>query len=339
MAPGARLIWVRTCERTGDAGLTCGRCGVSRPTLRTRRRRRQAEGEAGLVDRSRRRRLNSRRRRAPAPLEQLIVKLRKGRKPGVGRLRIERQRLHGVRLAIDTIHKALCRRGLNRLKRPRLIRKRWKRRARPAPGDRARTDVGEIGPGLRQYAAIDDRSRYQAVGLVPNRSAMSTLAFLDQVVEETPGSIQRIQTDRGRELFACKAQDKLRAWSITFRPIRPRSPHLNGKVERVRRTALEEFRPTVDLEDPALEAKLAERRRFHNREGPHDSLGGGAPIHRRSDPPALRSTGSAIASARRLSGRRSQTPATRTANSSRHEISGAPPTADKSETMSADHAD
>ena len=30
----ARLTWVQMYERTGDAGLTCRRCGISRPTLR-----------------------------------------------------------------------------------------------------------------------------------------------------------------------------------------------------------------------------------------------------------------------------------------------------------------
>ena len=166
--------------------------------------------------------------------------------------RLQLIRLHGLRLSIDTIHKVLCRHGLNRLKRPRLVRKGRKRYARPIPGDRVQMDVCKIGPRLYQYTAIDDCSRYQVVGLFPSRSAKSTLAFLDQLVEEIPVSIQRIQTDRGQEFFAYKVQDKLRSWSIKFRPIRPRSPHLNGKVERVQKTALEEFWPTVDLDDPDL---------------------------------------------------------------------------------------
>ena len=33
MTPSARLTSVRMYEQTGDAGLTCRRCGVSRPTL------------------------------------------------------------------------------------------------------------------------------------------------------------------------------------------------------------------------------------------------------------------------------------------------------------------
>ncbi len=267
---------------TGFVGQDPRQCGVSRPTLRKWWRRYRAAGTAGLADRSRRP-LNSPGRRVLAPLEQLIIKLRKGRKLGIKRLRNELQRLHGIRLAIDTIHKVLCRHGLNRLKRPRLIRKRWKRYSRPVPGDRVQMDVCKIAPRLYQYTAIDDCSRYQVVGLFPNKSAASTLAFLEQVVEEMPVSIQRIQTDRGQEFFAYKVQDQLRQWSIRFRPIRPRSPHLNGKVERVQRTALEEFWPTVDLKDPALETKLAEWQHFYNWERPHDSLGGGVSIDRLCD--------------------------------------------------------
>ena len=42
-------------------------------------------------------------------------------------------------------------------------------------------------------------------------------------------------------------------WGIKFRPIRPRSPHLNGKVERVQRTDLEEFYSTVSIKQPDLD--------------------------------------------------------------------------------------
>lgn len=122
MHPAARLTWVRIDEQTGDAGLTCRRCGVSRPTLRKWWRRFQAEGVAGLHDRSRRPH-NSPRRKAHEAEERKIVELRRKRKLGVKRLRNELIRLFNLRLAIDTIRKVLCRHGLNRLKRPRLIRK------------------------------------------------------------------------------------------------------------------------------------------------------------------------------------------------------------------------
>jgi transposase InsO family protein len=70
--------------------------------------------------------------------------------------------------------------------------------------------------------------------------------FLDQLLEEMPFSIQRIQTDRGTEFFAEAVQRRLMSETIRFRPTPPRSPHLNGKVERAQRTTLEEFWAAAD---------------------------------------------------------------------------------------------
>jgi transposase InsO family protein len=64
-----------------------------------------------------------------------------------------------------------------------------------------------------------------------------------------PFPIQRIQTDRGTEFFAIKVQKYLLRQSIKFRPIKPGSPHLNGKVERSQKTDLSEFYPTIDFTD------------------------------------------------------------------------------------------
>jgi transposase InsO family protein len=114
-------------------------------------------------------------------------------------------------------------------------------------------DVCKIGPGCYQYTAVDDCSRYIVVGLFHRRTAVNTLSFLDKTVDEMPFAIQRIQTDRGREFFADKVQKRLLSWAIKFRLIKPRSPQLNGKVERAQRTALEEFWSSVELGTPDLE--------------------------------------------------------------------------------------
>lgn len=87
-----------------------------------------------------------------------------------------------------------------------------------------------------------------------------------------------MQTDRGREFFAIAVQRWLRDQVIKFRPIRPRSPHLNGKVERSQRTDLEKFWPTVDLDAADLENQLSEWRHYYNWERPHGSLNGNSPI-------------------------------------------------------------
>ena len=104
--------------------------------------------------------------------------------------------------------------------------------------------------------AIDDYTRIRFLALFNRRTAENSIAFLEKVIEEIPFPVQRVQTDLGREFFAYKFQEKLREYCIKFRPNKPRSPHLNGKVERPQRTDLEEFYPTVDLNDPDLAHKL-----------------------------------------------------------------------------------
>jgi transposase-like protein len=49
-----RLKWIRMYEASGNAGLVCRRCGISRPTLRKWWRRFEAQGTLGLESQSRR---------------------------------------------------------------------------------------------------------------------------------------------------------------------------------------------------------------------------------------------------------------------------------------------
>ncbi len=65
---------------------------------------------------------------------------------------------------------------------------------------------------------------------------MSAAFLHEHVLKEFPFPIQRIQTgitddslDRGGEFFGMEFQLALMQERIKFRPIRPYSPHLNGK--------------------------------------------------------------------------------------------------------------
>ena len=274
-----RLGWIKLYEQLGNAGIVCRRCVISRPTLRKWWHRYQAEGEAGLETRSHRPH-RSPGRKVFADEEALILRLRRERKLGIKMLRNELARRHGLKLALDTIHKVLVRHGENQLKRLRLKRKGTSRYGRPVPGDRVQMDTCRIRPGHCQHTAIDDCSRWQVLGLYPRRTAANTRDFLKHVLEEMPFPVQRVQTDRGGEFFACEVQHDLRQQHVKFRPNRPRAPHLNGKVERVQRTALEEFWPTVDPKDPDLAAQLEAWRTSYNHDRPHSSLGGGTPAER-----------------------------------------------------------
>jgi len=60
--------------------------------------------------------------------------------------------------------------------------------------------------------------------------------------------------------------------------IRPRSPHLNGKVERSHATDQEEFYQLIEYTDDIdIEEKLQEWEMFYNCQRPHAALGGQTP--------------------------------------------------------------
>ena len=165
-----------------------------------------------------------------------------------------------------------------------LLKRYWKksqypiRYAKEIPGERVQVDVCKIDNGIYQYTAVDDCSRFRVMYTYKRRTAKNSIDFLDRIIEQMPFPIQRIQTDRGREFFAYEFQEKLQEYGIKFRPIKPRSPHLNGKVERSHQTDLREFYVTADLKDKNLNDRLEEWQFHYNWYRPHSSLGNKPPI-------------------------------------------------------------
>ena len=272
-----RLKWVRLYEQTKNAGLVCLRCGISRPTLRKWFSGYSEEGLEGLRSTSRRP-ISSPLRKVFLQQELWILDLRCKRRLGARRIQNELKRNYGLALALATIHRTLARFKVEPL--PKRRKNHYKRYERPIPGDRVQMDTCKVASGLYQFTAIDDCTRYKVLGLYPRRTAKNTLKFLEKVIEETPFPIQRIQTDRGTEFFAYKVQECLMNWGIKFRPVKPGSPHLNGKVERSQRTDLEEFYATVSLDSPDLHDQLQEWQHFYNWHRPHGALHGKSPMER-----------------------------------------------------------
>lgn len=220
------------------------------------------------------------RKKVDSHLEKVILKLRNERNLGARRLQNELIRLHSTRLSLATIHKVLKRKKAPNLRRKILGRKVVHRYQKNVPGERVQMDVCKIAPSIYQYTAIDDCTRYKVLGIYKRRTAANTLKFLEKAVEEMPFAIQRIQTDRGREFFAYKVQETLMSWGIKFRPIKPRSPHLNGKVERAQQTDLMEFYSLIDLDAPDLKEQLQQWQHDYNWHRPHGALGGKTPMDR-----------------------------------------------------------
>jgi hypothetical protein len=63
-------------------------------------------------------------------------------------------------------------------------------------------------------------------------------------------------------------------------PTPPRSPHLNGKIERAQRTVLEEFWAAVDSRAPDIADQLSQWVHHYSWHRPHEGLNGLCPIDR-----------------------------------------------------------
>jgi len=109
--------------------------------------------------------------------------------------------------------------------------------------------------------------------LFSDRTAENTLEFLEMVKDGLPFPVQRVQTDRGTEFTAYDVRDALLSWRIKWRPNRPGAPHLNGKVERVQKTVIEEFYSISDLNSPNLEFDLSQWQWYYNHDRIHGTLG------------------------------------------------------------------
>ncbi|UAW63593.1 IS481 family transposase [Mycoavidus sp. HKI] len=270
-----RLKWVKLYEELGDAGVVCRRCGISRPTLRKWVKRYQQEGEVGLDSMSRRPH-HSPNRKVTQTDQDNILRMR-GENKGARRIQNELRLYEQKELSLRTIHKVLVAAKVNPLVKPkRSIPS--KRYSLLIPGERVQIDTMKVAPGVYQYTAVDDCSRFRVLAVHPRRDARHTLLFLDRVIEEMPFPIQRIQTDRGTEFFAESVQRYLMSNCIKFRPIPPRSPHLNGKVERSQLTDKIEFWSRYSHKEQGIDQRIEEWQFEYNWRRPHGSLSGKTPV-------------------------------------------------------------
>jgi transposase InsO family protein len=270
----ARETWIKIYKQVGSVSKAARKCGIARSTMHRWVQRFELEG---LKDRSRRpHRLAH--QKWDEETENLVLEARDSYRYGKNRICSHLWMHHQVNISPSTVARIL-----KKYDRPFLKRYRKQgsfiRYAKDIPGERVQMDVCKIATGIYQYTAIDDCSRFRVLYTYSRRTAKNSIDFLERVVEQMPFPIQRLQTDRGKEFFAYCFQDKLREYCIKFRPIKPRSPHLNGKVERSHQTDLQEFYITANLKDPQLNDRLEEWQFHYNWYRPHSSLNGKTPMH------------------------------------------------------------
>ena len=145
------------------------------------------------------------------------------------------------------------------------------------PGDLVQIDTVHLRPlpGVerRQFSAIDVVSRVAMVGVRSQATARTAAAFLTQLVTSFPVPITAIQVDGGSE-FMAEFEVTCQALGIRLFVLPPRSPKLNGRVERFNRTSQDEFWRCYDgdLDLPTLSTALSAWATSYNDTRPHQAL-------------------------------------------------------------------
>jgi len=286
----AKLLAVARDDRRSVAR-TCRHFGISRQSFYKWKKRYDADGDAGLCDRS-----CAPKRSPRATAKEVVSKvlyLRQTYHFGPGKIADYLRRFHETRIACSTVHQLLRRHGLNRLpvnQKHRPHKRRWHRYEKPRPGHRLQVDVKFLerlpGTGRRfyQFTAIDDCTRIRVLKVFDACNQRTAIRFLDDVRRRLPFRILVVQTDNGAE-FQTQFNAHLQQLDIRHVYIRPRTPHLNGKVERSHRVDDQEFYQLLDADGISddihlFNEKLREWEDYYNYHRPHGALGGQTPYER-----------------------------------------------------------
>lgn len=247
-----RMKLLEAAQQAGNVARTCRHFGISRKTFYKWRHRFEEHGGGGLTDRARAPHRSP--RATPAAVVSKIVYLRQHYHFGPGKIADYLKRFHGLSVACGTVHRILRRHGMNRLPANQKYRRhaqRWTRYEKAQPGHRLQVDVKflERIPGTRrrfyQFTAIDDCTRIRVLKVYDACNQRTAIAFIDEVLRRLPFRVHVVQTDNGAE-FQSHFHWHLDELDIRHVYIRPRTPHLNGKVERSHRVDDQEFYQLLD---------------------------------------------------------------------------------------------
>ena len=250
-------LWKRAYEQCGEKALINGKPCPENPKLRT-----------------------------PPQIEQKILHLR--RKYHLGQLRISwyLKRYHGIKISSGGVYGVLKRNGLNRL--PKNAKKRTvltQRYEKQVPGHHIQMDVKFLkfqdasGKKVKryQYTAIDDATRIRALRVYRRHTQKNAINFANYVIKKFPFRIHTIRTDNGHE-FQSGFHWHLGDLGIRHVYIKPRTPRLNGKVERSHKTDDIEFYQLLSYRgDVDLNKKLLRWEKFYNFTRPHAGVKGKTP--------------------------------------------------------------
>lgn len=264
---------------------------LARSTLYRWENRLRQHGLRGLEGRSRRPRRVRRRQWSPE-LAQAVLRLRE-QYPAWGKetLQVLVAR-EGWKTSVSTVGRILVRlkaRGLLReaARGPVSVRRHRRRReyavrkprgyAVQAPGDVVQIDTLDVRPlpgvAFKHFTARDMISRWDVVQVHRRATARAATLFLSALQARLPFPVKAIQVDGGGE-FQAEFEQACADRGIRLFVLPPRSPKLNGCVERAHRTHQEEFYELYDgdLDLASVNCALQAWEHTYNTIRPHRSL-------------------------------------------------------------------
>ena len=292
-AAQVRLAWMDFHRRTQNVALTCRHFGVSRQTFYRWLKRYEPLDLTTLEERSH----CPHRRRRPTwsfPLEEKVLLLRlQFPRWGKDKLAVllRKQKLTVSTSMVGRILSQLKRSGqLAEPLRPPVPGSRRPLRPRPyavrkpkqyavsRPGDLVQVDTLDVRPVpgvvFKQFTARDVVSRWDVIQAHGRATAFAASQFLETLLHRMPFPIRALQVDGG-SAFAAEFELACQRRGLHLFVLPPRSPKLNGAVERANRTHTEEFYQVTahSLEINKLNRELRHWEKIYNTVRPHQSLG------------------------------------------------------------------
>ena len=161
------------------------------------------------------------------------------------------------------------------------------------PGDLVQLDTLDLRPApgvvLKQFTARDVVSRWDVIEVHRRATSSAASLFLDTLQRRLPFPLRALQVDGGSE-FAAVFEGACQQRGVRLFVLPPRSPKLNGRVERANRTHTKEFYEVIPFSLPIAELnrELQAWEITYNTVRPHQALGYLTPLQFLAQPSSPR---------------------------------------------------
>lgn len=286
------LLKTKGCSDKEAARIT----EISRTTYYRRKKALETIGMKGLEKRSRRPK-RFRKSKIPKQTRKLILLIRRG-SPTYGKIKIAKilRRDHGIKLSESSVgrilHEYMEKGQISKYRASRKNRKkrkfkghakRWKGYGKSRSfGELVQVDHMRVLKNQREikhFQAWDPKSKMIVTECYSTATSGNAERFLEKMMDEYPFEIKSIQVDGGSE-FMSHFENKCENKKIELFVLPPKSPKLNGGVERGNRTFREDFydQPLLANNISEFRILLCQATKKYNEFRPHQSLLGLTPF-------------------------------------------------------------